>query len=293
MRRILSTDREARRPTSADSGFTLIELVVVMVLVGVLGAVVAMFGNPIRAGIDGQRRAELADAADTAYRRMAREIRTAVPNSIRLIDDNTITFIPSKDGGRYAYDGAGDTENSISFDNALDVQFDVIGSMYPGTTINSGDFIVIGNWTADPARLDLPNAYCPPGGICNRAEVSSFSSPTVTLTSPNAFASAGPTISTPGQRFQLVDGTEGAVTFACSGGKLKRYWNYGWGSDYTLGSSAILAGSVGSCKFNYTNFADLSQLWGLIRMEFNMQRADLPDDTPVQLVYQLHVNNTP
>lgn len=275
-----------RRTTRADFGFTLIELVVVMVLVGILGAVVAMFGNPIRAGVEGQRRAELADAADTAYRRMARDIRRAVPNSIHLIDAQTIEFIPSKDGGRYAYDEAGDTGNSISFASAADVDFDVVGSMY--TTIVQGDFIVIGNW----GYGQVPDAYCPSAAVCNRAEVDGFASPTVTLVA-NPFAPPGPgaTISPPGQRFQLVDKNEKAVTFRCNAGTLTRYWNYGWTSAYTTGSSAVLATNVGSCDFQYVAYH--SQTWGLFRLEFTMQHADLPGDAPVQLVYQLHVNNTP
>jgi MSHA biogenesis protein MshO len=289
MRRISSIDPPLRRATRADFGFTLIELVVVMVLVGILGAVVAMFGNPIRAGVEGQRRAELADAADTAYRRMARDIRRAVPNSIHLIDAQTIEFIPSKDGGRYAYDEAGDTGDSISFSSAADVSFDVVGSMY--TSVVAGDFIVIGNW----GYGQVPDAYCPSAAVCNRAEVAGFASPTVTLVS-NPFASPGgpgATISPPGQRFQLVDKDEKAVTFHCNAAtkQLTRHWNYGWGSAYTTGSSAVLAGNVGSCDFQYVAYH--SQTWGLFRLEFTMQHADLPGDATVQLVYQLHVNNTP
>lgn len=259
-----------------------------MVLIGILGAVVAMFGSPIRAGVEGQRRAELADAADTAYRRMARDLRRAVPNSVHLIDAQTIEFIPSKDGGRYAHDEAGDTGNSISFTSATDKDFDVIGSMY--TAISAGDFIVIGNW----GWGQVPDAYCPSAAVCNRAEVDNFTSPpTVTLLA-NPFASPsgpGPTISPPGQRFQLVDKDEKAVTFHCAAGNLTRYWNYGWGSAYTTGSSAVLASNVGSCDFQFAAYH--SGTWGLFHLEFTMQHADLPGDAPVQLVYQLHVNNTP
>lgn len=288
MRPILPIEASPCRVASADSGFTLIELVLVIVIVSILAAVVAMFGNPIRAGIDGQRRAELADAADTAYRQIARDIRRAVPNSIHLIDNQTIEFIPSKDGGRYAYDLAGDTADSISFENAADVSFAVLGTMWENAV--AGDFIVIGNW--GPGQV--PDAYCPSAAVCNRAEVASGGA-IITLTS-NPFASPngpGANISSPGQRFQLVDGTEQAVTFACANGELRRYWNYGFDSDYqnANGSSALLAKNVGSCNFQFVQFH--SQMWGLFRIEFTMQSADLPNDAAVQLVYQLHVSNTP
>ncbi len=66
-------------------GFTLIEMIVVIVITGIIAGVVAVFLKaPVQGYIDSARRAELTDIADTAIRRMARDVRTAVPNSVRV-----------------------------------------------------------------------------------------------------------------------------------------------------------------------------------------------------------------
>lgn len=72
-------------PRHTQSGFTLVELIMVIVIMGVVGATVAVFmKSPIDAYFDTARRAGIADVADTTVRRMARDIRKALPNSIRL-----------------------------------------------------------------------------------------------------------------------------------------------------------------------------------------------------------------
>ena len=93
-------------PLSRHHGFTLVELVMVIAIMGVIGAVVAVFmRSPIDAYFDSARRAALTDVADTAVRRMARDVRKALPNSLRLPSSGSpgscIEFIPTKTGGRY------------------------------------------------------------------------------------------------------------------------------------------------------------------------------------------------
>ena len=64
---------------------TLIELVIVIAISSIIAVGMAAFiARPIEAYVDAARRAELTDIADTALRRMTRDLRTALPNSIRV-----------------------------------------------------------------------------------------------------------------------------------------------------------------------------------------------------------------
>ena len=69
---------------SCARGFTLLEAVLVIVITGIIAAIVAVFIKlPVDSYLDSARRAELTDVADTAVRRMARDIHLALPNSVR------------------------------------------------------------------------------------------------------------------------------------------------------------------------------------------------------------------
>jgi MSHA biogenesis protein MshO len=83
-------------------GTTLLELVMVISIIGVIGAVASIFiKGPIDGYVEGARRAALTDAVDTTVRRMARDIRKALPNSTRIRNAQCLEFIPTKTGGRY------------------------------------------------------------------------------------------------------------------------------------------------------------------------------------------------
>ena len=74
-----------RTQRKQQCGFTLIEMIVVIVITGIIAGIVAVFLRaPVQGYMDSARRAELTDIADTALRRMARDVRTAVPNSVRF-----------------------------------------------------------------------------------------------------------------------------------------------------------------------------------------------------------------
>jgi MSHA biogenesis protein MshO len=80
------TPAVSRRLPRRAAGFTLIEAIIAIVITGILGSVVAVFINrPIQGYFDSVRRAELTDQADVALRRISRDIRLALPNSLRVI----------------------------------------------------------------------------------------------------------------------------------------------------------------------------------------------------------------
>ena len=127
-------------------GVTLIEMVIVIAITAIVAGAVAVFiSRPIEGYADAVRRAELTDTADTALRRISRDLRTALPNSVRIATVGGVAyleFLQTGAGGRYRseVDNAG-LGNVLAVHQA-DIDFDVIGAM---PALGAGSSIVIYN----------------------------------------------------------------------------------------------------------------------------------------------------
>lgn len=285
-------------------GFTLIEAVMVIVITGILGGMVAIFiGGPVRGYIDSADRAELTDAADLALRRMARDIRLALPNSIRVPDDNKhfLELLLTKTGGRYLAEEDDMTGSDIlNWNDAGDTSFTVVGAMPTGRqAILPNDYLVVYNLGEgqEPA-----NAYnCTP---CNRASILGAPAGNVVTMKANPFASQVPSLTSPSRRFQIVTS---AVTYVCDPDQktLTRYWNYEITAvqPTTIGQlttqdpnkpvppgSALLANGVSSCAFDYEGLANTRS--GLVGLTIELEVAN-SNSGKVKLIQQVHVDNTP
>jgi MSHA biogenesis protein MshO len=282
----------ARAP---QHGFTLVELVLVIVILGVISSMVAVFmRGPIDAYFAVARRAALSDAADTAFRRLERDVRKALPNSVRTpvvggLSNQCLEFIPTKTGGRYRSDGSSE---GLNFDVA-DTTFNMLGRNSLLTTdqrIAAGDLIVVYNLGslvvgADAYNQDNINTVGSLGAeFQNTSPLSGWETP-ITFTSP----SKQYPLESGGKRFHVVPAAERVVAYVCSGNKLYRTVNASNFTSACPATGAVIANNVTSCYFDYGG-DDLSRN-ALLRVV--LQVSDSNSSESLQLQEEIHVNNSP
>lgn len=273
-----------------SQGFTLVEMIVVIVLTGIIASMVAVFVKlPVQGYVDTARRAELSDEADTALRRMGRDLRLALPNSVRITDGGaTLEILLTKTGGRYRMesDSSGAAE-ALNF-SATDNTFDQLGilSILPGQTITlNSDRVVIYN-----LGPGVPSADAYAGG--NSSVITGLPAGALAGEQRIQISSKQFPLESPASRFQVI---EGPVSYACAGGQLTRYWGYAiapaqQGAAALAASAtprALVARDVGACRFDYD--VGVTERAGLIALTLTLTR----DGESVQLYHEVHVSNVP
>lgn len=265
---------------TSSSGFTLIELVTVIVLVGILSAMgIGFITKPIEGYTALARRVELVDTAEGALRRMQRDIRQALPNSVRIGGGGTtLELLHVSEGGRYRAEGPGDV---LDFSNPADTAFDVLGPL--NAVPSAGSWLVIYNLSADNA-VTTGNAY--QANADNRFAVNSAASTVNNL----QFLPKAPPVSfprsSPFQRFFIVDTP---VSYVCdlAAKTLTRHAGYAIAPVPALGSGALVARNVTGCNFSYQG--GTSQRAGLVTLRLTIEQQG----EKVQQLQQVHVVNSP
>lgn len=278
-----------RRP---QRGFTLVEAIAVIVIMGILGSLILTFIEvPVRAYLNTANRAAASDLADNAMRRLARDLRLALPNSVR-VNGAYIEYIETKGGLRYlADDDIGATPGSLylNWSDATAHEFTVVGGVPGGRHAPvASDSVVVYN--LGPGQKPGDAYDCDDTPVqCNRAAITELTATSITMGS-NPFAVQATALMSPGKRFHVVTSP---VTYGCTNRQLIRYWDYSFNKDQVAppvgGLKAILADNVESCVFTYDSLAN--QRSGMIGITLTFTAQD--GSAPMTLLHQIHVDNTP
>lgn len=284
---------------SRQRAFTLIELVVTIALSTIVVGFMAIFiAGPVDSYTDQARRAELVDLAENSLRRIARDIRRALPNSVRVNASGSVValeLLNTVDGARYRNrPPPGDPSKRLQF-SASDDAFNSIGGFPNIAQPFSSDshYLSIYNVGVPGAdAYELANVITPPG---TQIDIDADAIPgedNVRMSPAFKFAFASP-----GQRVFLVDGP---VSYLCDGasGTLLRYSNYAITSDQADrnsdaellaagASSTLIANRVSSCGIAYS--PGTAQRAGLVSI--TLEVADSGEI--VSLLHQVHVDNVP
>ena len=288
----------AHHKTRAHRGFTLVEMIVTLVIFGLIAATMTVFFRPaFDAWLSSRTRTAMAADADHALRRMLRDVRVAVPNSIRTPATNCFELVPTSAGGRYRMAADSVNAGSAPVDPAAaTTSFDVLSPLSSVPAV--GDYIVVDNQN--------------PGDVyagTNRSAVTSVSTPSATLGRHRlGIAAMQFPLGYDGGRFNVVSAAQKAVFYVCSGasttldangdapGVLYRLKNYGFNAAAPSTCAAagasnadVLLTGIRSCRFLYDPNQGATQQSGFISLQIGITR----NNETASLVVGAHVANTP
>ena len=282
-------------PTKSQTqrGFTLIETIMVIVIMGILVAIVSIFiVQPVQGYLATVARVELVNATDNALRRISRDLRIALPNSVRVGGSGlTLELIPTTAGGRYFQDNATASTQRLDFGIADADGFNVMGS---GVSLRNGQDLVFYNLGEGITESD---AYAATNTVTsNRRSYAGATGTSITSIATTAWAALPVAARAPPYRFQAIDSP---VTYHCdlAAKTLTRVSGYGFNaalaSPPSGGSSAVLATGVTACGFSYEANAVASRA-GLVSLALTLSAA-VPSggSESVSLHHSVHVDNLP
>lgn len=304
-----------RHEPAGNNGFTLVELVVVIAVAGIVAAMVSVvILRPVQ-GYDAQvRRAELVDAAESALRRIARDIRAALPNSVRVDPTGqVIEMLNTIDGARYR-EGPGElpgghdhspSQHILRFPGVDNDGFNIVGTFNNITVpFNSG-----ANHRLAIYHLGVPNADAYADAAAAGGPVV-MTNPAVTRFSIDDDGGGDehqvlPTLGnfhfrwrSPSQRVYIVDGP---VTYHCDAAGVRnvlRYVGYAiqaaqptdrGAAPLANVTPALVTNRVSGCTFTYQ--AGTSERAGVVTLDMSVNDPDTGEQ--VRLLHQVHVDNVP
>ena len=296
---------------TCQRGFTIVELIIVIILSGVLSTVVMQFITaPVDAYVDQSRRTRMVDIAQSALGHIRRDVQRALPNSLRIgCGGACVEFLRVATGGRFRAAPPGDALSFVPGD--ADSSFDVLGPLSniaglatsgSATACVQGNAACVAVYNTGQPGTDAWNGDHTAGSWRpdNLATLTSISAVSIGFNNANfaSGASAFPAAS-PAQRFYLVDSP---VTFLCdpTAGTLRRYEGYSLTHPQTAADQhaelvalpnpaehTLVASNIVGCQFSYV--AGTPSRNGLLTMRLGVAESG----EQLSLFDQIHIANMP
>lgn len=264
-----------------NSGFSLVELVIVIAIVGILSGIIALvIRTPILAYEDTIKRAELADQGSSAIRMIKKDIKMSLPNSMRISnseDKTYLEFLSIINGGKYRSQNTIDNNGNILDFNIADDSFDILSE---AITFSGDEKIVvanIGTVAYDAYALDNMATY---NGITN-TPVKKI------VINPKQFP-----LESINENFYVV---KTPITYVCdkNSKQLIKYWNYEVSANQPVNTlisplnsakSTLVANNISNCNFVYSEGENSRNgiVTIIITLANESQKATLYGDTYVR-----------
>ncbi|HCS42067.1 MAG TPA: type II secretion system protein [Pseudomonas sp.] len=235
-----------------NRGFTLVELVLVIALAGVVLVMIgSVLSHPLQGFVDQSRRGALVDQAASALDRMIRDVRLAVPNSIRVsADGQAVELLLIHSAARYRSN-----------------RHDSEGLRFSGETAGTCASTTVGGRCDEVQVLDA--AFDPAGARWMVLYNIGAESGGVPIAGSNLWAPADPGVITPtGSTFSLIPGAPGAESLIAVGNLPVGGFRFAYGSPQ---HRLYLASSVVGFR---------CQNGQLVRYSYNRLLPALPADPP-------------
>lgn len=285
-------------------GFTLVELILVIALIGIIGGVLTMQLAPaIQSYLLVAQRAALTDQADGALRQIVGAVRSAVPNSLRLGGNGCLELVPTKDGGRFRTGPhvGGNVATAWLDDVEARTQFDVLSPLADPPV--AGDAIVVGNQNPNDVYSGANVGIVATSAVSTDPSAGAYR---ITFAQGNV-APGSPDFRLPpgydGGRFVIVPGQQKTVTYMCVNPGVDQATQDGTGVLYRFASAslnlapscelpanpAVVARKVAACTFFYSPGQGATQESGFVQLQLTL--SDKGESVP--LTIGAHVDNVP
>ncbi|MCZ6570293.1 MAG: prepilin-type N-terminal cleavage/methylation domain-containing protein [Deltaproteobacteria bacterium] len=289
-----------------ETGFTLFEMVLVVMISSIIAGMLNSFiRRPMEAYRDMERRATLVDVAESALRRMARDVRASLPNSLRVSGDKrSLEMLHLADGARYREDPGTNPSTSEDHTNpndwlsfSGDTQFNILGRLSHldpnyGQALTAGTRLAIYNTSTnvytDAATSANPGVITPAATTITVTD--DVDEDKLTLSSSFEFL-----LRSPRQKVYVI---ESPVSYICdlTGETITRYGSYNINAiqptdpgvaPLSTAASALVTNRVAACEFLYD--PGTPSRAGLLTIALTLSEAG----EQIRLFQQVHVNNTP